>query len=129
MDSHVVGWCDVRRATPGSPIDHRGVLGICIRKQFRSRGVGTALMREVLEKCRGKFEIVELSVLATNPRAFELYKRFGFEEIGVLPRAVKRSGIYIDERLMYLSSESGMRVGENHRCTPFRDLLGHENPN
>ena len=102
VGSHVVGWCDVRRARPGSPIDHRGVLGICVRKEFRGRGVGTALMREVLGKCRGKFEIVELSVLASNPRAFELYKRFGFKEIGVLPEAVKRSGVYIDERLMYL---------------------------
>ena len=102
VGSHVVGWCDVRRARPGSPIDHRGVLGICVRKEFRGRGVGTALMREVLGKCRGKFEIVELSVLASNPRAFELYKRFGFREIGVLPQAVKRSGVYIDERLMYL---------------------------
>jgi RimJ/RimL family protein N-acetyltransferase len=102
VGSHVMGWCDVRRARLGSPIDHRGVLGICIWKEFRSRGVGTALMREVLEKCRGKFEIVELSVLASNPRAFKLYKRFGFKEIGVLPEAVKRSGVYIDERLMYL---------------------------
>jgi len=102
VGSHVVGWCDVRRARPGSPIDHRGVLGICVRKEFRGRGVGTALMREVLGKCRGKFEIVELSVLASNPRAFELYKRFGFRESGVLPEAVKRSGVYIDERLMYL---------------------------
>jgi RimJ/RimL family protein N-acetyltransferase len=102
VDSHVVGSCDVRRTRPGSPLDHRGTLGICIRKGFRGRGIGTALLRETLEKCRGRFELVELRVLASNPRAFELYKRFGFTEFGFLPQAVKRSGMYIDERFMYL---------------------------
>ncbi len=103
VDSHVVGWCDVHRTRPGSPLDHRGVLGICVRKEFRGRGIGTALMKETLEKCRGRFEVVELSVFASNPRALELYRRFGFTEFGYLPRAIKRSGIYIDERFMYLT--------------------------
>lgn len=107
VDSHVVGWCDVHRTRPGSPLDHRGVLGICVRKEFRGRGIGTSLMKETLEKCMDKFEIVELSVFASNPGAFELYKRFGFKEFGFLPGAIKRSGKYIDERFMYLTLQQG----------------------
>lgn len=102
VDSHVVGWCDVRRIRPGGPLDHRGGLGICIRKAFRSRGIGTALMKETLAKCKGRFEVVELAVLATNSRAHELYKHFGFKEYGLLPGAIKRGDRYIDEYFMYL---------------------------
>jgi len=102
VDSHVVGWCDVRRTRPGTPRDHRGLLGICVRNAFRGRGLGTALLGEVLQACRGRFEAVELSVLSTNPGAFELYTRFGFREVGVMPGAIKRAGVYIDERMMQL---------------------------
>jgi RimJ/RimL family protein N-acetyltransferase len=102
VDSHAVGNCIVRRVRPGSPLDHRGSLGISIRKQYRGKGIGTALLRETIERCRGKFEILELTVFATNPGARALYKRFGFTDYGHMPRAIKRAGIYIDEWFMYL---------------------------
>jgi putative acetyltransferase len=102
VDSHAVGNCIVRRERPGSPLDHRGSLGISIRKQYRGKGIGTALLRETIERCRGKFEILELTAFATNPGARALYKRFGFMDYGYMPRAIKRAGIYIDEWFMYL---------------------------
>jgi RimJ/RimL family protein N-acetyltransferase len=102
VDSHVIGWCDVHRMHPGSPLDHRGVLGLCIRNGFRGRGVGTALMKETIDKCRGKFESIELTVQTNNMQAMRLYKRFGFKTYGRLPRAVKRAGRYFDDELMYL---------------------------
>jgi RimJ/RimL family protein N-acetyltransferase len=102
VDSHVVGWCDVRRIGAGGPLDHRANLGICIRKEHRGQGIGTGLLREALAKCKGRFEVVELSVLASNPRAYELYRRFGFAEYGLLPRGIKRDGAYTDQRFMYL---------------------------
>jgi len=103
VDSRVVGWCDVRRMRPDSPLDHRGALGLCIRKEFRGRGIGTALMKQNIDKCRGKFESIELTVLANNLRAIRLYERFGFKRYGKLPRAVKRAGKYFDDELMYLA--------------------------
>jgi RimJ/RimL family protein N-acetyltransferase len=102
VDSQMIGWCDVRRMRPGSPLDHRGVLGLCVRKEFRGRGIGTALMKKTIDKCGGKFEIIELTVLTNNLQAIKLYKRFGFKTYGNLPRAVKRAGKYLDDDLMYL---------------------------
>ncbi len=102
VDSQVIGYCDVRRIAPDSPRDHRGVLGLVVRKEFRGRGIGPALMKETINACRGKFESIELTVLSNNLRAIRLYKRFGFKAYGKLPRAVKRAGRYFDEESMYL---------------------------
>lgn len=101
-DSHVIGWCDVTRRVPGSAVDHRGELGIGVRKEFRGQGIGAALMKSALEGCKGKFEIIELDVLTTNQRAIKLYKSFGFKKCGTLPSALKRAGRYFDDDFMYL---------------------------
>lgn len=103
VDSKVVGWCDVRRMAPGSPEDHRGTLGLVVRKEFRGRGIGAGLMKETIDRCRGKFEQIDLTVLANNAQAIKLYERFGFKRYGRLSSAVKRSGKYFDFELMFLS--------------------------
>jgi len=102
IGSHVVGSCDVRRVVPRSPLDHRGVFGICVRKDFRGRGVGTALAKATIEKCKGKFEALELTVNSKNRMAIKLYKGLGFKRYGTLPGALKRAGRYFDYELMYL---------------------------
>jgi ribosomal protein S18 acetylase RimI-like enzyme len=45
VDGHVIGWCDVRRVAPKTPNDHRGSLGVCVRKGFRGRGIGKSFVR------------------------------------------------------------------------------------
>jgi ribosomal protein S18 acetylase RimI-like enzyme len=102
VDSRVVGWCDVRRLAPRTPVDHRGVLGICVKKEFRGRGIGEALIKGILERCRGKFEVIELTVLSGNSKAIRLYEKFGFEKYGVRRGALKRATKYFDEDLMDL---------------------------
>ena len=102
IDSHAVGLCEVGRMQPGSDLSHRGGLGISVSKDHRGKGVGTALMRETLQRCKGRFEIIELTVLTTNQAAKKLYTKFGFKAFGMLPRSVKRGDKYFDEELMRL---------------------------
>lgn len=101
-DSHVVGLCEVTRHLPGSDVSHRGDLGISMSKDHRGKGVGTALMRETLQRCKGRFEIIELGVLTTNNAAKKLYGKFGFKAYGVIPRSLKRGDRYFDMELMRL---------------------------
>ena len=100
VDSHVVGWCTVERMVPKTPADHRGSLGICVKKDSRGRGIGTALLKAIIMDCKGKFEFLELTVLSSNRSAIRLYRRFGFRRMGVRHDAVKRAGRYFDEDLM-----------------------------
>lgn len=104
VDGHAVGHCTVDRAAPlaSSEAGHVGVLGILVDASHRGQGVGSALLRDALERCRGKFEVVRLSVFSVNERAQQLYRRFGFVRCGHFARAVKRGATYYDEEEMAL---------------------------
>jgi RimJ/RimL family protein N-acetyltransferase len=101
-DGRSVGQCTVRRVGPTaeSEAGHVGELGILVHRDHRGRGIGRALLARVLEACAGKFELVRLSVFATNVRARKLYEEFGFVRVGTLPRAIRRGTAYFDEELM-----------------------------
>jgi ribosomal protein S18 acetylase RimI-like enzyme len=101
-DGRAVGLCQVDRRGPQEEQRHRGGFGIAIRKEYRDRGIGTALISKVLEDCKGKFEIVELTVFSNNARAKHLYSKHGFKITGHNPKAVKRGSKYYDEDYMAL---------------------------
>jgi RimJ/RimL family protein N-acetyltransferase len=102
VNSHVVGNCMVRRVRPNTPADHRATLGIAVKNGYRGQGIGEAMMRAAIEKCKGAFEVVELTVLSHNKGAKKLYERLGFKSFGTRPYALKRGGRYFDEYMMYL---------------------------
>lgn len=101
VDGKVVGICDIHRKRPGSEVSHIGILGIAIKRGFRDKGIGRQLMEAVIEKSRGKFDMLILDVFAINQRAISLYKKVGFVEYAQLPRGTKRGNRYYDEISMY----------------------------
>jgi RimJ/RimL family protein N-acetyltransferase len=101
-DSHIVGLCEVSELRPDSDVSHRGQLGISVNKDYRGKGAGTSLLKETLQKCKGKFEIVELCVLSSNQSAKKLYEKFGFKTFGIRPKSIKRGDSYFDEDMMRL---------------------------
>lgn len=99
-----IGSCTIRRvgASPESEMAHVGELGILVHRDHRGAGVGRALLQDALHRCRGKFDVVRLSVFSVNRRARELYESFGFVFVGRIPRAVRRGETTYDEDLMVL---------------------------
>lgn len=82
---------------------HRGSLGISVLREAWGRGVGSALMEEVIAHARAQgVEIIELEVRSDNPRAIRLYEKFGFVRIGHYPGSFKIGGEYFDCELMNL---------------------------
>jgi ribosomal-protein-alanine N-acetyltransferase len=62
----------------------QGELGnVAVDESFRGRGIGSKLIRAVLERAyeRGVHEVF-LEVRKSNVRAQDLYKSFGFSEVG-----------------------------------------------
>lgn len=49
--------------------------------EHRGRGIGTGLIRELLDQARGEGKAVTLNVIEGNP-ALALYERLGFEVVG-----------------------------------------------
>ena len=81
---------------------HSGGLGIMVRTDCQGQGIGTALMKTVLELADNWLMLVrvELEVFADNERAIHLYEKFGFEKEGLMRMTAIRGGTYMDEYKM-----------------------------
>lgn len=55
------------------------VIDIVVAPARQGRGLGRAILERVIVKAAESGKPVRLSVARTNPRAFELYRRLGFE--------------------------------------------------
>ena len=103
IDGQIVGSADLHNGER-KRIQHVGTVGITVLKEFRSLGVGKALMDALIEWATEHpiIEKIALGVFANNIGAVNLYKKLGFVEEG---RKVKEIKIapddYIDSILMY----------------------------
>jgi RimJ/RimL family protein N-acetyltransferase len=80
---------------------HVGVLGIVVKNGFRSLGIGTEMMKILVEQATSLgLKVLTLYVFATNKRAVHVYEKVGFVETGKIPRKHFREGQYIDELVM-----------------------------
>ena len=101
VDRRAAGLCTVDRRTDRER-QHTGILGLLVGRPWRGHGIGRALLQHAVERCRGKFEIVELQVFVTNARARKIYESVGFRSWGILPKAIKRQERYVDLEHMVL---------------------------
>jgi RimJ/RimL family protein N-acetyltransferase len=100
VDGRVVGGASIHPHTDKR--SHVADYGIYIRDGYRNLGLGTVLTRELVEIAKKQeLEILQLSVYATNERAFHVYKKCGYRECGRLTRDIKfLDGTYSDRILM-----------------------------
>lgn len=85
-------------------IAHTSELAISVKKEFWGIGAGSAVMSQIIDfaKNTNKIKIISLGVRVGNESAIHLYKKFGFEEIGVYKKFFNIKGTYHDEILMNL---------------------------
>jgi RimJ/RimL family protein N-acetyltransferase len=99
VDGRFVGQVEVSPRSGRSK--HVGVLGIALKDGYREIGIGKELLREAETQARRLgLEIIHLSVFETNERARHVYRKIGYRDVGVWPRAVKKDDVYIDEITM-----------------------------
>ena len=78
-------------------MSHVGDFGVGIRAGYRGIGIGTELMRLLIEQARRiGLKTIVLDVFETNSTAKGLYEKAGFKENGRIPKGVYKSGKYID---------------------------------
>jgi RimJ/RimL family protein N-acetyltransferase len=100
--SRVIGNLDVAREE-GLVTRHIASIGMAVARDWRGRGVGSALMAEAIRWARSvRVEKLALSVYPHNTAARALYQKFGFREEGCLTGHSKKSIAYFDEILMGL---------------------------
>ncbi len=97
----VIGYATVKRDDDG--LRHRGWLGIAIKKEFRGLGIGTELMRRIIDEARKlDFKLILLETSSLNDRAIHVYRKIGFKEVGRISMGMRINDKYVDTIIMAL---------------------------
>jgi ribosomal protein S18 acetylase RimI-like enzyme len=83
---------------------HKGhIWGVYVRPESRGKGIGSALMKEIVRRTRAAQGIEQITLVASaNLPAQRLYKALGFESYGIEPHSLKIGKDYVDDVLMVL---------------------------
>jgi len=100
IDKEVMGSARVTKNNGTK--NHIGELGISLRKEARGKGLGEKLTKEVISKAIKKFKlkIITLEVYSKNKIAQNLYKKMGFQKVGIIKEGIKYFDTYEDVVIM-----------------------------
>ena len=98
VEGEHAGNCAFNPVSEYSRARHRCTVSIALYRKFWGMGIGTALLGEILDMAKSAgYEQAELEVVSANAPAAALYRKFGFETTGTVPRAFRYGdGTYAD---------------------------------
>ena len=90
VDGVVAGTAGIDAIGSNYKTKHRAEFGISVLKEYWELGIGRALTEACIECARkAGYAQLELTVVAENSRAIELYKKLGFTEYGRNPNGFR----------------------------------------
>ncbi|MCA9894340.1 MAG: GNAT family N-acetyltransferase [Anaerolineae bacterium] len=97
QEGSIIGYLNCDPPGPRGYL-HTVSVGITVRRDWRDKGVGSAMMRYALDWCESNATIkrVELDVFTNNPRAIHVYEKFGFIQEGVRRSVYYKHGEFLD---------------------------------
>lgn len=100
LDGTVVGNAGLNRH--GGRRSHAAGIGIGVHDDFTGRGIGRALMTELIDVADNWLNLrrLELNVYGDNAPAIALYESLGFRREGVYVDYAFRDGAYVDSMAM-----------------------------
>lgn len=81
---------------------HVGETGVFLEKESRGRGLAEELLKEAFKAAKKalKLKILQLNVYAENKKSIKLYKKLGFQKVGVIKKGRFHFGRYLDLIIM-----------------------------
>ena len=79
LKDEIIGFAGIKLM-----IDEADIMNIVVKKDYRNQGVGTFLLKELIELCKKlNLNCITLEVMQENYPAIHLYKNFGFKQCGI----------------------------------------------
>ena len=100
-DSGILGWAALSRASSRAVYAGVGEVSIYIAGRARGKGVGNALMKELVAQAeRAGFWTLQASVFPENEASVRLHERHGFRVVGRRERIARQGGRWRDTVLL-----------------------------
>ena len=97
----LIGVAALDRERGGNARHRALVTAVYVRAAARRRGIASGLLAMLAETARGDGVLqLELHVAVDNPAAIAAYEATGFRRFGIVPRAIRSEGRFVDEHLM-----------------------------
>lgn len=95
VDGRLIGAYVLKPNHPGMA-SHIANAGYVVANEFRGRGIGRTLVEHsITEAPRHGFDAIQFNLVFESNPARALYEELGWQEIGRLPRAVRREAALI----------------------------------
>lgn len=102
VEGEIVGMVWLSAGSKSPRRKHVGYLGMAVHDKWQSKGVGSALVKAIIELADNWLNLsrLELTVYTDNEPGVRLYKKFGFEIEGTHKKYAFRDGAYADAYCM-----------------------------
>ena len=110
---NIIGQCEISNLE-WEAATHVGNLGIIVNQKYRDMGIGFNLIDSAIRESKilNNKEKIVLSCFSTNKSALHLYKKLGFQVVGLKKKQFYMDGVYYDEVIMELWIDDYL---ENHK--------------
>ena len=99
-NGRIIGASEVR-VSKAERSKHVGELLIFISKDYRNSGVGSYMMKTLIDSAkRIDLKMIKLQTFENNKNAIQFYRKYGFREVGRVPKEIFYKGKYIDNIIM-----------------------------
>jgi L-amino acid N-acyltransferase YncA len=100
-DGTVIGWASINRYSHRCAYDGVGDVSIYIRRDYRGKGIGSRLLRELERVGREhKFYKFVLFTFPFNALGQGLYRKAGYREVGIFQNQGVLDGKFVDVMAM-----------------------------
>lgn len=101
LDGEVVGWASLNQYNSRQAYDGVADLSVYIKREFRGKGIGGKLMSSIEGLAKeNDFHKIVLFTFPFNGLGQGIYKKQGFNEVGVFQNQGKLDGEYVDVMAM-----------------------------
>jgi L-amino acid N-acyltransferase YncA len=95
--SKILGWASLNPYSHRCAYDAVADLSIYVERSARGTGVGTRLLEDLEQRARDRaFHKIVLFAFASNAQGLGLYRKRGFEKVGVFREQGRLDGRFID---------------------------------